>query len=300
MVSASQAELKGVYMESEDGDKKNSFFNTLKKSFRKRRGQTNDDEVENEIIDLVDEAHEQGYIEETEAEMIQNIFEFGDKDAKDIMVHRKNIHALDADMTLDDAVAYILEHTNSRYPVYRENIDNIIGFIHIKDVMKHQQTQSYRKRKISMIPELIRQVALIPETRNINDILKGMQMKKVHIAIVIDEYGQTSGLVTMEDVLEVIVGNIFDEYDQSEIFIQPQIDQSILMDGLTPLDDVEKVLGIDLGNHKMETLNGYLTFLLEHIPTEEDVEINANGYRFQILSVDNNIIQKVRVEKNEA
>ena len=213
------------------------------------------------------------------------------------MIHRKNIHALDADMTMEEAVSYILEHSNSRYPVYRESIDNIIGFIHIKDVMKHQQNRNYGKRKISTIPDLIRQVALIPETRNINDILKEMKRKKVHIAIVIDEYGQTSGLVTMEDVLEVIVGNIFDEYDQSEIFIQPQIDQSILMDGLTPLDDVEEVLGIDLGNHEMETLNGYLTFLLEHIPTEEDVEIEANGYRFQILSVDNNIIQKVRVEK---
>lgn len=284
-------------MESEDSDKKNNFFQELKKSFRRRKNQINDDEMESEIIDLVDEAHEQGYIEETEAEMIQNIFEFGDKAAKDIMIHRKNIHALDADMTLDEAVAYILEHTNSRYPVYRETIDNIIGFIHIKDVMKHQKNENYGKRTISTIPKLIRQVALIPETRNINDILKGMKMKKVHIAIVIDEYGQTSGLVTMEDVLEVIVGNIFDEYDQSEIFIQPQIDQSILMDGLTPLDDVEEVLGIDLGNHEMETLNGYLTFLLEHIPTEEDVEITANGYRFQILSVDNNIIQKVRVEK---
>lgn len=284
-------------MESEDGDKKNSFFNELKKNFRRRKNQINDDEMESEIIDLVDEAHEQGYIEETEVEMIQNIFEFGDKDAKDIMIHRKNIHALDADMTMEEAVSYILEHSNSRYPVYRESIDNIIGFIHIKDVMKHQQNRNYGKRKISTIPDLIRQVALIPETRNINDILKEMKRKKVHIAIVIDEYGQTSGLVTMEDVLEVIVGNIFDEYDQSEIFIQPQIDQSILMDGLTPLDDVEEVLGINLGNHEMETLNGYLTFLLEHIPTEEDVEIDANGYRFQILSVDNNIIQKVRVEK---
>ena len=101
----------------------------------------------------------------------------------------------------------------------------------------------------------------------------------------------------MEDILEEIVGNILDEYDVSEDFIQPQIDESILMDGLTPLDDVEKVLEIDLGEHEFETLNGYLTSLLGHIPTEEDKEINANGYCFQILSVENNIIQKIRVEK---
>ena len=101
----------------------------------------------------------------------------------------------------------------------------------------------------------------------------------------------------MEDILEEIVGNIFDEYDESEEFIQPQFDESILMDGLTPLDDVEEVLGIDLGDHAFETLNGYLTSLLGHIPTAEDKEINANGYCFQILSVEDNIIQKIRVEK---
>ena len=93
------------------------------------------------------------------------------------------------------------------------------------------------------------------------------------------------------------MGNILDEYDESEEFIQPQFDESILMDGLTPLDDVEEVLGIDLGEHEYGTLNGYLTSLLEHIPTDEDKEINANGYCFQILSVENNIIQKIRVEK---
>ena len=124
-----------------------------------------------------------------------------------------------------------------------------------------------------------------------------MESKKIHIAIVVDEYGQTAGRVTMEDILEEIVGNIFDEYDESEEFIQPQFDESILMDGLTPLDDVEEVLGIDLGDHAFETLNGYLTSLLGHIPTAEDKEINANGYCFQILSVEDNIIQKIRVEK---
>jgi len=147
------------------------------------------------------------------------------------------------------------------------------------------------------IPKLVRSVAYIPETRGIDSLFQAMQTKKIHIAIVVDEYGQTAGLVTMEDILEEIVGNIFDEYDESEEFIQPQFDESILMDGLTPLDDVEEVLGIDLGDHAFETLNGYLTSLLGHIPTAEDKEINANGYCFQILSVEDNIIQKIRVEK---
>lgn len=258
---------------------------------------TEDDVTEDEIIDLVDEAHEQGIIQESEAEMIQNIMEFHDKAAKDIMTHRKNINALDDTTLLKDAILYTPEHSNSRYPVYHEDIDNIVGFIHIKDAMEHQNRAEYESKSLMQIPKLVRSVAYIPETRGIDSLFQAMQSKKIHIAIVVDEYGQTAGLVTMEDILEEIVGNIFDEYDESEEFIQPQFDESILMDGLTPLDDVEEVLGIDLGDHAFETLNGYLTSLLGHIPTAEDKEIHANGYCFQILSVENNIIQKIRVEK---
>lgn len=256
-----------------------------------------DDVTEDEIIELVDEAHEQGVIRESEAEMIQNIMEFSDKDAKDIMIHRKNMNALDEEMTLHEAIHFMIDHSNSRYPVYHEDIDNITGFIHIKDAMIHQMKKEYKDCPLVQIPHLIRSVAYIPETRSIDAIFKAMQAKKIHMAIVVDEYGQTAGLLTLEDILEEIVGNILDEYDESEEFIQPQFDESILMDGLTPLDDVEEVLDIDLGEHEFGTLNGYLTSLLEHIPTEEDKEINANGYCFQILSVENNIIQKIRVEK---
>ena len=258
---------------------------------------TEDDVTEDEIIDLVDEAHEQGIIQESEAEMIQNIMEFHDKSAKDIMTHRKNINALDDTTLLKDAIVYMSEHSNSRYPVYHEDIDNIVGFIHIKDAMEHQNRAEYEAKSLMQIPKLVRSVAYIPETPGIDTLFKAMETKIIHIAIVVDEYGQTAGLVTMEDILEEIVGNIFDEYDESEEFIQPQFDESILMDGLTPLDDVEEVLGIDLGDHAFETLNGYLTSLLGHIPTAEDKEINANGYCFQILSVEDNIIQKIRVEK---
>lgn len=258
---------------------------------------TEDDVTEDEIIDLVDEAHEQGIIQESEAEMIQNIMEFHDKSAKDIMTHRKNINALDDTMLLKDAMPYMAEHNNSRYPVFHEDIDNIVGFIHIRDAMEHQNRGEYENKSLMQIPNLVRAVAYIPETRGIDSLFQAMQTKKIHIAIVVDEYGQTAGLVTMEDILEEIVGNIFDEYDESEEFIQPQLDESLLMDGLTPLDDVEEVLNIDLGDHEVETLNGYLTSLLGHIPTGEDHEINANGYCFQILSVENNIIQKIRVEK---
>lgn len=257
-----------------------------------------DDLTEEEIISMVDDAHEQGVIEESEAEMIQNIMEFSETEAQDIMTHRKNIRAIDETMLLKDALHYMLENSNSRYPVYRDDIDNIIGILHLKDAMKQTQAKGCENLAVGVIPNLIREAVYIPETRNINDLFQRMQAKKIHMVIVVDEYGQTSGIVTMEDILEEIVGNILDEYDEEEHFIQVQTDASLIMEGLTPLEQVEQVLGSNFDEEEFETLNGYLTSLLGHIPNmKEDKEIKAKGYLFTILAVENNTIQKVRAVK---
>ncbi|MCI6420861.1 MAG: hemolysin family protein [Firmicutes bacterium] len=259
---------------------------------------TGEDVTEEEIISMVDDAHEQGVIEESEAEMIQNIMEFSDKEAQDIMTHRKNIHAVSEKTSLKEALEYMLNGSNSRYPVYREDIDDIIGVIHLKDAMKEITFHHNGDVPVNKIHNLIREASYIPETRSINDLFKRMQAKKIHMAIVVDEYGQTSGIVTMEDILEEIVGNILDEYDEDDHFIVEQLDHTYLMKGLTPLEEVEDTLSIDLKEEEFDTLNGYLTSLLGHIPNmEEDKEIRTNGYLFTILGVENNTIQRVRVEK---
>lgn len=258
-----------------------------------------DEVTEEEIISMVDDAHEKGVIEENEAEMIQNIMEFSETEAQDIMTHRTNINAIDEKTTLKDALGYMLNNTNSRYPVYREDIDNIIGILHLKDVTMQMMYSDCQDLAIGTIPNLIREAVYIPETRNINDLFKRMQAKKIHMVIVVDEYGQTSGIVTMEDILEEIVGNILDEYDEEENFIQIQTDDSIIMEGLTPLEQVDEVLDSDFDDEEdFDTLNGYLTSVLGHVPNmAEDKEVRAKGYLFTILSVENNTIQKVRVEK---
>ena len=259
---------------------------------------TGEDVTEEEIISMVDDAHEQGVIEESEAEMIQNIMEFSDKEAQDIMTHIKNIHAVSEKTSLKEALEYMLNGSNSRYPVYREDIDDIIGVIHLKDAMKEITFHHNGDVPVNKIHNLIREASYIPETRSINDLFKRMQAKKIHMAIVVDEYGQTSGIVTMEDILEEIVGNILDEYDEDDHFIVEQLDHTYLMKGLTPLEEVEDTLSIDLKEEEFDTLNGYLTSLLGHIPNmEEDKEIRTNGYLFTILGVENNTIQRVRVEK---
>ena len=261
---------------------------------------SHDDQVtEEEIISMVDDAHEKGVIEENEAEMIQNIMEFSETEAQDIMTHRKNINAIEENTTLEKALEFMLENSNSRYPVYREDIDHIIGILHLKDAMRQMAVFDCKELPIKRIPKLIREASYIPETRSINDLFKAMQAKKIHMTIVVDEYGQTSGLVTMEDILEEIVGNILDEYDEEEQFIHVQTDDSLIMEGFTPLEQVDEVLGSDFDESEdFDTLNGYLTSVLGHVPDmAEDKEIKAKGYLFTILAVENNTIQKVRVEK---
>ena len=237
-------------------------------------------------------------IEENEAEMIQNIMEFSETEAQDIMTHRKNINALEENTTLEKALEFMVNNSNSRYPVYREDIDHIVGILHLKDAMRQIAVFDCKELPIRRIPNLIREASYIPETRNINELFKAMQAKKIHMTIVVDEYGQTSGLVTMEDILEEIVGNILDEYDEEEQFIHVQTDDSLIMEGFTPLEQVDEVLGSDFDeSEEFDTLNGYLTSVLGHVPDmTEDKEIKAKGYLFTILAVENNTIQKVRVE----
>ncbi|SFP94739.1 putative hemolysin [Lachnospiraceae bacterium XBB1006] len=257
------------------------------------------DEVsEDEIISMVNEGHEQGLIESSEAEMIHNIFEFTNKDAQDIMTHRKNMILINGESTFEEALNIMLENSISRFPVYMEDTDNILGVIHIRDCMERMKDKELLQTRICDIDGLIREVSFIPETRNINDLFHSMQEEKNHMAIVVDEYGQTSGLVTMEDILEEIVGNILDEYDEEEPDIVCMEDGSFHISGMAPLDEVAEVLDIDLPVDDYDTVNGYLISLIDRIPSEEEkIKLTAEGYLFEVLSVENKIIQAVRVIK---
>ena len=256
--------------------------------------------TEEKIISLLDDANEQGLIEENEAEMIQNIISFQEKDAGQVMTHRKNVVAFSRDEALMDIVDRMLEEGNSRYPVYGEDMDDIIGIIHYKDAIKFITKNPWARNKpLHELPGLIRQAAFIPETRSIGDLFRSMQSRKIHMAVVVDEYGQTAGIITMEDILEEIVGDILDEYDEDEISFKTLRDNSIVIDAMTSLEDVGEALQIKFPPMEFETLNGYLTSLLGHIPTEKDrnKELLANGYRFKILSLGKRTIDKVKAEK---
>lgn len=258
-----------------------------------------DDEVtEDEIISMVNEGHEQGVLDKNETEMINNIFELDDKQARDIMTHRKDICGIDADYTLGQAIDFMSGRNNSRFPVYDGTIDNIIGVLHYRDAMRFSNSDGFEDKKLRDIPGLLLPVKFIPETRQISVLFKSMQAQKLQMVIVVDEYGETAGLVTMEDILEEIVGNIFDEYDEDEMQIIREDDGSYIMDGMTPLSDVEEELGIKLNDEEHETLNGYLIYKLDRIPDEHETSvIEADGYAFRIIEVKNNTIRWVHVRK---
>ena len=256
------------------------------------------DVTEEEILSMVNEGHEQGVLQASEAEMITNIFEFSDKEARDIMTHRTNMVCIDGNMNLKEAVDFMLAEANSRYPVYLDNLDHIIGIIHLKDACRQLEMGMDNGKPIKTMRSLMREASYIPGTRKIDVLFRNMQSFKTHVVIVIDEYGQTDGLITMEDILEEIVGNIFDEYDDEEAFIEAKGNNQYEIDGLTPLDELGEELGIDFSKEEYETLNGLMIAYLEKIPDEGDLfDMDYDGYNFKVLAVENKMIKRVLVSK---
>ena len=256
------------------------------------------DVTEEEIISMVNEGHEQGLIQASEAEMISNIFEFGDKEVQDIMTHRKNIVAIDAQTTLQEAITFMLEGKNSRYPVYEENIDQIIGILHLKDALRFHVGDGKADRPLKELEGLMREPSFVPQTKNIDELFQEMQAEKLQMVVVVDEYGQTDGLVAMEDILEEIVGNIMDEYDEDSEHIEEKGEDEYVIEGKTPLEELEERFNISFEDEEFETLNGFLISRLDKIPEpDEQFDVDYGGYNFKIISVESKMIQSVLVTK---
>ncbi|MCR5416573.1 MAG: hemolysin family protein [Pseudobutyrivibrio sp.] len=252
--------------------------------------------TEDDIISLVNEGHEDGNILTSEAVMIQNIFEFSDTDVKDIMTHRKNIVAIDGDSSLRDAISFINENHFSRYPVYVNDLDNVIGILHIKDLLTYLD-RDLDTMKVADLKDDLSFAEFVPETHGINTLFAKMQSKKRHMVIVVDEYGQVSGLLSMEDILEEIVGNIEDEHDEAEASIEIKAEDTFIMDGSTTLEDAEDILGERL-SEDYETVNGYLIGLLGKIPDDgSQFTLEDDKYFFDVKNVTSKVIDQVVVRR---
>lgn len=270
-------------------------FNLLLRTFRINPNGPQVNEIEDEIISMVNEGHEQGVFDAEKAEMISNIIELDDKEVEDIMTHKKRIIAVNAEMSLVEALKFMLSENYSRYPLYEDNLDNIIGILHLKDVFSAYISSDNKKQSLK---EIAREPYFVPDTQSVNLLFHEMQSNNIHMAIVIDEYGQTAGLVAMEDFLEEIVGNIQDEYDKEEKMIISIDKDSYVVKGSISLEDLEDELNILVDHEDFDTLNGLLISILDRIPADgEKATLQYGGYQFDILETMNKMIGQVRISK---
>lgn len=250
--------------------------------------------TEEEIKMMVNQGEEKGSIEENEKELINNVFEFNDIIASEIMTYRTDIYAIEINEDVYEILDEIDEYKYSRIPVYEETIDDIKGILFLKDILKLVST-----RKEFKIADIMRDAYFVPESKPIDEIFEELQANKMQMAIVVDEYGGTAGLLTMEDILEELVGNIFDEYDDVEVEYKRLDDNTYLIDGSVSLYEMKKILDIELPEGDYETLSGYLIEKLGRLPEEnEHPVIEDEHLTYKIEEYEDRRIKWVKVCKN--
>lgn len=252
--------------------------------------------TEEEIRMMVDVGEEKGTIHETEKVMINNIFEFNNKTVSDIMTHRTEIAALAVDSSLDEVIRFVNTEKYSRIPVFEENIDNIIGVMHSKYLIQYLSENSSKEN--FNLKDIVRKPYFVPASKRTDELFKELQKNKTHLAIIIDEYGGTAGLVTLEDLIEEIVGNIFDEDDEIEKDIEKIDDDTFLIKGSISLDEVQEILGIDLPIDDYDTLSGFVIGQLGRIPEMGDRStVEFNELLFKVEEVQEKRASKIKVCK---
>lgn len=250
--------------------------------------------TEEEIRMMVDVGQEKGVIEDIQKEMINNIFEFDDIDVTDIMTHRTDMIAVEDTDSLQDAVKLSMEHGYSRIPVYHEDQDNIIGIIYIKDLLKYVSDSLPESESPK---DVMRPAHYVPSSKNCGDLFSEMSEGRIQMAVVVDEYGGTAGIVTVEDLVEAIVGNIRDEYDDEEDDISVVSENIFTIDGTTYIEEVNELVDDIIPEGDYDTLGGFIISLLGFLPKDGDMnEVTYENLKFTILNVEERRIGKVRVE----
>ncbi|RJE47019.1 hemolysin [Dehalobacter sp. MCB1] len=254
----------------------------------------NEQVTEEEIRMMVDVGEEKGAIHETEKLMINNIFEFNNKTVSEVMTHRTDIAALPIEASLSEVIAFINHEKYSRIPVYEENIDNIVGVLQSKYLFQYLTNNS--NPETFHLRDVVREPYYVPDSKRTDELFKELQLNKTHLAVIIDEYGGTAGIVTLEDLIEEIVGNIFDEDDEVELEFEKIDENTYMINGATSLDAVQDYLGVELPIEEYETLSGFLVGQLGRIPGRDDKpSLEFNSLMFKVEEVDEKRIAKVKV-----
>jgi CBS domain containing-hemolysin-like protein len=258
--------------------------------------------TEAEIRTMAEVAAEEDAIEEEEKEMIHSIFEFGDTVVREVMVPRPDIVGVSIDTPLDDVLESMLEKGFSRMPVWDDDdMNKILGLVYAKDVMrrlhKGRTARNGKGREPKKLKDLLRKAMFVPESKKVSDLLREMQAKRTHMAIVVDEYGDTDGLVTLEDLLEEIVGEIEDEYDRDEPQVKPIDDNTLLVNGRLPIDELSELLNVELPDAEWDTVGGLMAGLLGQVPARGQ-EVRFDGLTFRAERVQGRRIAQVWIRKD--
>ncbi len=248
---------------------------------------------EKELHEIIRESETEGIINEGEGEMLSSIFEFGETIVREVMVPRTDMVCCSTEASLNDLLDAIISSGHSRVPVYEGTNDRIVGIVYAKDLLKF-----WRTPEEVVIKRLMRTPYFVPETKNIEDLLQEFRTKRVHMAIAIDEYGGTSGLITIEDLIEEIVGDIQDEFDLEEEWLLKEENGTILVDARLNIEDLENYFNIKITRDRFDTVGGYLFDLLGHVPLEGE-EIRQDNLILTVVESDPRRIRKVRIRQSE-
>ena len=248
--------------------------------------------TEEEIQKLMDAGEEEGLINEEENEMIQSIFALGDTVVREIMVPRTDMAYVNVDATVHEVVSSIIACGHSRIPVFDGTIDNIVGLVYAKDLLRYWGMDE----SAVLLKNILRPPYFIPETKNLEELLHEFKKQRIHLAVVVDEYGGTSGLVTIEDLLEQIVGDIQDEYDLEEEWLVEDADGTVVVDARLPIEDLEEHFGIEIAREKFDTVGGLIFHLTGRIPAAGE-EVDSGTIRLTVLEADLRKISKVRITR---
>ena len=250
----------------------------------------NDLMTETELRTIVDVSHEDGVIESDEREMIYNVFDLGDAKAKDVMVPRVHVTFADVNSTYEELLDIFREDKFTRLPIFEDTTDNVVGTINMKDLLLYDNTKEFHIR------DILREAYFTYEYKSISELLVEMRQASFNIAIVLDEYGETAGLITLEDILEEIVGEIHDEYDENEEdFVQEVSEREYIIEGSMNLDDLNDRLDLDLNSEEYDSLGGFIIERLDRLPEAGDSIVTEEGIRMVVEKLDKNRIEKVHV-----
>ncbi|MDR2867786.1 MAG: hemolysin family protein [Acholeplasmatales bacterium] len=268
--------------------------NIISKIFGVKKDENNENITEDELISMLNKTNQSSDITKEEVKLIENVFEFNDSLVSEIMTHRTKISGINIKFSKEKIWGLVASEKYSRYPVYESTIDHIVGVVNLKDLLPFFIDDSL----VFDIKKIMKKPIFVPESQKIKTLFETMRRSRNHIAIVIDEFSGTAGLLTLEDIVEEIFGNILDEYDEETNDIKKISENEFIINGLTNIHDVEKALEVELPNDDYDTLSGYILSKIEHLPTQgEIISFTENGLTFSVLKTKGQIIEEIKVVK---